>query len=72
MNENNKTLTDTTKPGLPDRIYCMTPSVPCSCPPGTCENAGITLITCPKCGSTGAAFVCDEPGCPVNGGAAHG
>lgn len=30
------------------------------------------LMTCPKCGARGAAFICNRQGCPVNGGAAYG
>jgi len=30
------------------------------------------IHTCPKCGAKGAAFICSEQGCPVNGGAAYG
>jgi hypothetical protein len=30
----------------------------------------VVIETCPKCGAQGAAFICDTPGCPVNGGAA--
>lgn len=29
-------------------------------------------IRCPKCGAEAVAFICDERGCPVNGGAAYG
>jgi hypothetical protein len=32
----------------------------------------LPVIECPKCGAKGAVFICDTPGCPVNGGAAHG
>lgn len=39
----------------------------CSDPP-----AQVEIVTCPKCGAQGMAFICDTPGCPVNGGAAHG
>lgn len=28
------------------------------------------IVTCKKCGATGAVFICSTPGCPVNGGAA--
>lgn len=30
------------------------------------------IITCPKCGMKGVAFICNTKGCPVNGGAFHG
>jgi hypothetical protein len=30
------------------------------------------ILSCPKCGLKGAAFICSTPGCPVNGGAAWG
>jgi hypothetical protein len=30
------------------------------------------IETCPKCGAEGVAFICSEPGCPVNGGADYG
>lgn len=29
------------------------------------------IETCPKCQAQGVAFICDQPGCPVNGGAAY-
>jgi hypothetical protein len=32
----------------------------------------VIIETCPKCGAQGFAFICSEPGCPVNGGAAYG
>jgi hypothetical protein len=32
----------------------------------------LSLVRCPNCGTEAAVFICSTPGCPVNGGAAHG
>lgn len=53
------------------RIRCNTPDIACDCAPGTCNNAGLAMITCALCGSMSVAFICDRRGCPVNGGAAY-
>lgn len=31
----------------------------------------LPIVECSKCGAKGVAFICDEKGCPVSGGAAH-
>ncbi len=36
------------------------------------RGQGLEITTCPKCGVSAMAFICDTPGCPVNGGAAYG
>ena len=37
-----------------------------------CGGVDLPIRRCSKCGANGVAFVCSVPGCPVNGGAAHG
>ncbi len=36
------------------------------------NQASVVLQNCSMCGARAAAFICDRPGCPVNGGAYHG
>ena len=36
-----------------------------------CQGVDLDKRTCPKCGASAVAFICNERGCPVNGGSAH-